>query len=267
MPTTVHDLIAYIERLAGHPLNRDEGIQHGADRPITGVTVCWMASPDAIRAAGAPGMGTRGDELLIGHESLYYPYDVIHSANPPAGWEGWQVNRQRRELLAEYDLTFLRAHGSLDEICIFDDFVARLGLGASLFTDGLVKVFEIAPCPLAELVGRVKARMRMPALRVSAPAGLDQIVRRVGLPWGGLGLFVNVGYQQRLIEQGCDVFIAGESDNYGFRFAAECGIPMIETSHELSENDGLRRFTEMLAQAFPDVRCRFFENPCAWEIR
>jgi len=266
MPTTVNDIITYIERLAGHPLNRDEGIQHGADRPITGVTVCWMASPEAIRAAGTPVTGAPATGLLIGHESLYYPYDVIHNPNPPAGWEGWQVNRQRRDLLTEFDLTFLRAHGSLDEICIFEDFGARLGLNAPVFADGLVKVYEIAPCPLGELVKRVKARMGMPALRVSPARGMDQVVRRVGLPWGGLGLFVNVGYQQRLIEQGCDVFIAGESDNYGFRFAAECGIPMIETSHELSENDGLHRFTDMLAQAFPDVRCRFFENICVWEI-
>ena len=85
-------------------------------------------------------------------------------------------------------------------------------------------------------------------------------MHRVGLPWGGLGLFVNVGYQQRLIEQGCDVFIAGESDNYGFRFAAECGIPMIETSHELSENDGLRRFAEMLSGGFPDVQFRLLHE-------
>lgn len=262
MSTHVCDLIAHIESLTGHPLNPDEGIQHGADRPITGVTLCWMATPDAIRAAGE-----RGHELLIGHESLYYPYDVIHSPSPPAGWETWQVNRQRRELLMRYALTFLRVHGSLDEITIFDDFAARLGLGEAVFADGLVKVFEIAPCTLDELVERVKLRMGMPALRVSAPAGPDQIVHRVGLPWGGLGLFVNVGHQQRLIEQGCDVFIAGESDNYGFRFAAECGIPMIETSHELSENDGLRRFADMLSQTFPAVQFEFFENSCAWEIR
>jgi putative NIF3 family GTP cyclohydrolase 1 type 2 len=266
--TTTYAIINYVENLSGHPLNRDEGVQHGpAERIVTGTTVCWMATPDAIRAAGTPGTGARGGELLIGHESLYSPSDVIHSPAPPAGWEGWQVNRQRRELLTEHDLTFLRVHGSLDEICIFDDFVTRLGLAAPVFADGLVKVFEIEPCPLGELVERVKARMGMPALRVSPVRGMNQVVRRVGLPWGGLGLFVNVGYQQRLIEQGCDVFIAGESDNYGFRFAAECGIPMIETSHELSENDGLQRFTDMLSQAFPDVRCRFFENPCAWEIR
>jgi len=261
--TTIGAIISYVESLSGHPLNRDEGVQHGSDdRPVSGVTVCWMATPDAIRAAGE-----RGGELLIGHESLYYPYDVINSPNPPAGWEGWQINRQRRELLTEHDLTFLRLHGSLDEICIFDDFVARLGLPAPVFTDGLVKVFEIEPCTVGELIERVKLRMGMPALRVSAPRGLEQVVHRVGLPWGGLGLFVNVGYQQKLIEQACDVFIAGESDNYGFRFAAECGIPMIETSHELSENDGLRRFTVALSQAFPDVRCCFFENACVWNVR
>ena len=261
--TTIDAIISYVESLSGHPLNRDEGVQHGsADRTISGVTVCWMATPEAIRATGS-----RGHDLLVGHESLYYPYDVINSPNPPASWEGWPVNRQRRELLTQHDLTFLRVHGSLDEICIFDDFVARLGLATSVYADGLVKVFEIEPCTLGELVERVKARMGMPALRVSAARGMDQVVHRVGLPWGGLGLIVNVGYQQRLIEQGCDVFIAGESDNYGFRFAAECGIPMIETSHELSENDGLQRFTRMLSHEFPNVRCRFFENACAWTVR
>ncbi|NOY75007.1 MAG: hypothetical protein GXP32_04360 [Kiritimatiellaeota bacterium] len=61
------------------------------------------------------------------------------------------------------------------------------------------------------------------------------VFSRVGLPWGGLGLFVNVAYQQFLFEHGCDVFIAGESDNMGFRFAEECGIPMIETSHEVNK--------------------------------
>ena len=86
------------------------------------------------------------------------------------------------------------------------------------------------------------------------------------LPWGGMGLFVNVGYQQELIEQGCDVFIAGESDNYGFRFAAECAIPMIETSHEISENPGLRRFAEILSAEFPGLDVRFYENACTWRM-
>jgi putative NIF3 family GTP cyclohydrolase 1 type 2 len=112
--------------------------------------------------------------------------------------------------------------------------------------------------------------LEMDGLRVSGAdegfVDMDRRVKRVGLPWGGMGLFVNVGYQQQLIDQGCDVFIAGETDNYGFRFAQECGIPMIETSHEVSENRGLAHFTEMQAEAFPQMEFRFFENPCVWSM-
>lgn len=106
----------------------------------------------------------------------------------------------------------------------------------------------------------------MSGIRVANAGNQKHKVKRVGLPWGGLGLFVNVGYQQQLIELGCDVFIAGEADNYGFRFAVESGVAMIETSHEVSENPGLATFTELLAQAFPKVTFRFHENDCIWRM-
>jgi putative NIF3 family GTP cyclohydrolase 1 type 2 len=260
--TTLSDIIHHIETLSGHPLNKDEGVQHGdASIPVTGVTVCWMASPDVIDAAGRA-----GDQALICHESLYFPYDVVNSPEPPPDWKSWKVNRQRRERLETHGLTCVRIHGAADEICIFDVFAGLLGLGEPVVAEGLVKVYEIPECSLADLIRKVKQRMGMAAVRVADGGDLKRKVRRVGLPWGGLGLFVNVGYQQRLAELGCDVFIAGEADNYGFRFAAENGIPMIETSHELSETPGLRRFTELLAHAFPDVVFRFRENECVWRM-
>ena len=177
---------------------------------------------------------------------------------------GWAPNRQRHELLDTHGLTCLRIHGSADEICVFDDFAAVLELGEPVHEQGFVKVYEIEPVPLVELVERVKRQTAMAHLRVAGAEDLDKNVGRVGLPWGGYGLFVNVSYQQRLIELGCDVFIAGEACNYGFRFAAECGIPMIETSHEVSENPGLRRLTDILNEAFDDVTFHFHENPCVW---
>jgi putative NIF3 family GTP cyclohydrolase 1 type 2 len=264
--TTIKEIVRYVEVRVGHPLNPDEIIGHGpADRTVTGVTVCWMATPEAIRTCGE-----HGHELLIGHESLYYPYNAPNASNPPDGWEHWPVNRQRRELLTHYDLTFLRIHGSADEIVIFDAFAEMLELGEPVFAEGLVKVYEITPCSLSTLISRVKRQVGMKGVRVSAPETsgdpLEAIVQRVGLPWGGLGLFVNVAYQQQLIEQECDVFVAGESDNYGFRFAREAGIPMIETSHEVSENPGLVAFTQMLQATFPDVTFEFFENDKAWQI-
>lgn len=258
--TTVQAIIDYITGLSGHSLNRDEGVQHGsAAREVQRILVTWMATADALSHAGRTGC-----DLVVAHESLYYPYDAaVRSDNPP-GWENWPTNRRRRELLERHNLTLLRAHGSLDEICIFDDFAALLGLGQPVQANGLAKVYEIEPRTLAALVAHVKRCMGMRALRVSSPQGMDQRVHRVGLPWGGLGLFVNVGYQQRLIEMGADVLIAGESDDYGFRFAAECGIPMIETAHDLSENPGLRHFVEMLRAHFPEMQITFYENAPAW---
>ncbi|MEM7535906.1 MAG: Nif3-like dinuclear metal center hexameric protein [Chloroflexota bacterium] len=261
--TTAKDIIHYTEELSDHPINHDEGIQVGTiDTPINHVTVCWMATAEAIKTAGE-----NGSDLLIAHESLYYPYNVLQMENPPDDWEAWHVNCQRSDLIEQYNLTVMRLHGSVDDICILDDFAEQLGLHNLVYNDGLVKIYEIAECDFDDLVAHVKQSLHMTGVRVACPAEMPKQIRRIGLPWGGLGLFVNVSYQQALIEQGCDVFIAGETDNYGFRFAQEVGIPMIETSHELSENRGLRHFMEMLAERFVDIEFMFYENECVWAMR
>jgi putative NIF3 family GTP cyclohydrolase 1 type 2 len=260
--TSARDIVAYVEGLTGHALNRDEGFHHGRpDRPVKALTLAWMATDRALGAAGE-----RGDDLFIGHESLYYPYDAVILDNPPAGWREWPINRRRRELLEQHGMTFLRLHGSVDEICILDDFAAQLELGPPVYRKGWVSIHEIEPCSFDRLIARVKRVTGMPALRVAAPPEADRPIRRIGLPWGGMGLFVNVAFQQELVEQKCDAFIAGESDCYAFRFATECGIGVIETSHELSEERGLCRFMAMLRQQFPDVRMTFEPTPHVWHI-
>ncbi len=257
---TVSDIIAFVQESVGHSLRSDEGVQHGsAEDEVENVVVCWMATREALKRAGEAGA-----DLVIGHESLYYPYNAINRTDRPESWQAWRINRTRAELLDAHRLTFVRIHGSLDELCIFDDFAARLGLGEPVQADGLAKVYEIEPCTLRELADRVKERAGMAHVRVSAPDGLDQAVSRVGLPWGGLGLFVNVGYQQKLLEAGCDVLIAGEACSYGFRFSAECGVPMIETSHEGSENPGLRHFCDILRERFPELNVEFFQVAPSW---
>ena len=194
----VKDIIEYVESLSGHSLNTDEGVQYGrADAQVQKALVCWMATRNALERAGKIGCG-----LVIGHESLYYPYDAAVRKDNSASWQEWQTNYQRSSLLKKHNLNFARIHGSLDEICIFDDFAAMLGLGEAVETNGLAKVYQIPLCTLESLVKRVKKIMGMNKVRVSAPKGMEQKVGRVGLPWGGLGLFVNVKYQQELIKKG-----------------------------------------------------------------
>lgn len=261
--TTITQIIQYVEETSGSPLFRDEGVDLGpTDRPIQNATVCWMATPDAIRYAGE-----RNHDLIIGHESLFYPYDVVNQIDQPEGWQDWPVNRQRRDLLEKHNLTFMRLHGSVDDICILTDFADQLQLGPAVHDTGRVRVYEIDPCSFDQLVERTKQATNMNAVRVAPVDPMPEKIRRIGLPWGGMGLFVNVGYMQDLIEAGCDAFIAGETDNYGFRFPQEVGIPIIETSHELSENRGLRNFTDLLNDKFPATDFHFYENPCVWEMR
>ena len=259
----IKDIEKMVERMTGNPLGGDEGVHYGvADKEVSKMTVCWMATPDAIRHSGE-----RGDDLILCHESLYQPYGANYKKDVVPGWEKWRVNVQRDELLDEYGLSCMRIHGSADRICIFDVFAEDLGLGDPVATiDSVRKVYEIPECSLGDLVERVKKVFNMPSLRVALAGDLDQKVKRIGLPWGGLGLFVNVSYQQFLVEHECDVFIAGESDNYGLRFAQECGISMIETSHEISENNGLRKFAAIIADEFPGLDVEFYENSCVWTM-
>jgi putative NIF3 family GTP cyclohydrolase 1 type 2 len=251
---TTNDIVAYIEELSGHPLHRDESIQHGSGSdPISKALVTWMATAPAIEQAG-----NTGCQLVICHESLYFPYDAAVRTDNPSGWELWPTNRQRRELLERYNLVLLRAHSSLDEIFIFDDFAALLHLGSPVEVEGFAQVFEIIPQPLQQLVRTVASLMKLDTMRITAPCGMDQIVHRIGLLPGGSGQFVNVSFQQQDIARHCDVLIGGEGDSYGLHFASELGIPFIETGHEVSENPGLAHWVLVLEKRFPELEVVFY---------
>jgi len=257
----IADIIAFVEESTGHRLNPEEGVLHGsAQDEVERVLLAWQPGRHLLARAGEEGV-----DLVIGHESLYYPYNVLEDGGP-AGWEDWPFNRARREVLEKHGLTFVRLHTSVDELTIMDDFAAVLGLGKPVVARGWgAKIYEIEPCTLAELVVRVKQRMGMPHVRVSCPNGMDQVVSRIALPCGGGGLYGNVGFQNTVLGMGCDALIAGEACSYGFRFSAECGVPMIETTHEDSENPGLVRFCGMLREAFPELDIEFVEVGPVWQ--
>ena len=257
----IQDIIDYAESFVEWPLNKDEGMRRGdVSAEVKAVTLCWMATADVLRDAGE-----RGDDFVICHESLYFPYNASVIPNPPADWKDWPVNRGRRELLEKHDMNVLRLHGTLDQICIFDVFAELLELGPPVSENGLAKVFEIEPCSFRDLLERVRRCMGLKDVRYACPEHMPAQIRRIGLPWGGLGLDSNVGYQQRLVAQQCDAFIAGEADAYGFRFAVESGIPMIETGHAISEEPGIEEFAGMLARRFPELRVTFATNGPSWK--
>ena len=260
---TQRDLINYVESLAGHSLREDEGPRFGlVQQEVTGVTVCWIASPEAIKAAAAA-----GHNLIICHEALTFPYPSFSSGGE-SPWLAWDTNVQRLSLLGANGIAACRMHGTLDELFIYEAFAEQLGL-TDIVARGDVyyeRVYSIDPMRYADLIEKVKQDMGMKALRAT-PGDPDRMVRTVGLPWGGLGLFVNVFMPQRLMEMHkVDVMICGETDNCAMRFCTELGVDVIETSHELGEVRGLALFAELLAGTFEGLDVRYHETPVGWQM-
>lgn len=259
--TTAHDIIAHLERKTGHPIHGDEGIIYGdPNREADRVLVTWMATADALTEAGKRGCG-----LVVAHESVFYPYNARPGDEKSSETMQWPINQRRIALMEQYALTVLRLHGSMDDWTIYDDFASQLGLGAPAAGEGLVRVYALPePMEAGVLARRMGRIMDMEAVRLAGDP--RRKVSRIGLPWGGLGLFVNVGYMQKLVALGADGFIGGESDEYGMIFAAEQGIPFIETSHVLSENPGIERYARMLGDDFPGIDVVYYETPRPWRM-
>jgi putative NIF3 family GTP cyclohydrolase 1 type 2 len=260
---TAHELEQHLKTYTG-TLNPDEGILFGdATAEMKKVQVCFMATVEAIQHAIEIGVDT-----ILAHEALFYPYPGIRNGIPPQGAMAWPANRERTRLLSEGGITVLRYHGSMDRVCIRDVFAQKLSLGKPVVQGESTteRVYEVEPCTLDEMIDRVKAAFDLDSVRMSG-AHLNPAIRRVGLAWGGIGLFVNVGAVAGILRHGVDVLIGGETDEYGMLFATDAGVPFIETAHSVSENPGIKHFAGMLAKDLPDLGISYFENRRAWENR
>jgi putative NIF3 family GTP cyclohydrolase 1 type 2 len=255
---TLADIRNYFYQFYDH-LDHDEGILFGeAQTPVRRVIICWMADLEAIRYAVS-----READTIICHEILFYPSDVLYTGHTPE-FLSWRVNHRRIAALTEGKLSVVRAHMTLDKVCILDDFAARLGLGSPIHEEPhLVKVYRGGGA-VADYLTLVKKTFSMRCVRYSGK-DTGRKVGKIGLPWGGLGISRNIGYMEQLVRSGCDLLIAGETENYAMRYAADSGVDMIETGHELSENPGLLHFSERFAHDYPQLDILFYENPQAFQ--
>ncbi len=252
---TAADVAAYIENL-GPKSAEDEGFKFGAPHaPVSGVLVCWMCTLAAIKRAIAEGCN-----MIVCHEEMHYPYAAFEPGLEK--YLTWTVNRRRISALAVEEMVVYRAHGMLDHYCILDDFAVELGLSSPDVSEGFYRIYDIEPQTVGQLAEQVKAAVGMDCLRVTGDPARE--VSRVGLPWGGLGLSVNVSFIEGLLRYGPDVLIAGEADEYAMFYCLDADVAMIETSHAASENFGLAHFAEQLAADLPSLKVVFHSCPVPW---
>lgn len=225
------------------------------------VMVCWMATSEAIQHA----VELEAD-LIICHEAFFLPYLVEYTAGL-GDFLSYPVNYRRTAALARHGISIARVHPSMDKLTILDTAAEILGLNNLVADDGeWARVYALdKSMPFGELIDHVE-KSGLPVLRHSRE-NPNRPITRIGIPWGGMSLFVNIPYMQQLVNMGCDAFIAGESDSYTFHFVRESGIAMIETGHEVSENSGVALFAKWLGDRLDSTRVEYFETKPAYTIR
>lgn len=238
----------------------------GGDDEVRGALVTWMATPEALQTAVDNGLN-----LVICHEAFFWyereeiwPYREAGSFRKAHDWKQHPDHRLR-EIAVKHKLTILQIHYALDRAYIFEDFFARLGIREVVSGGIYEKLYKLPrPIPFAELVEQVGHTFHTPMMRCLGDE--NRIIRLVGNGWGGVGLSCNRYFTRRLFEEGADALICGEIDEMAFFFARQCGGCLIETSHCLSENPGIERFSTELGDYFK-IPVHFFEVNIPWQLK
>lgn len=258
MSVTAKEILRLVKEKSGRTDAEEVCLFGDSARPVSRAVICWMPTPEAIEYTAS----VKAD-LIISHEILFFPYQTGFEDSQAA--LSWTANARRAELLSKYSMTCIRIHQSADELTIYDAFATRLGLANPIpGSEGITRAYNVEPVTYGELIERVKST-GLPVLRCTS-GDMNRQIEKIGLPWGGLGLFLNIPHMEKLVEMGCQAFIAGESDSYGHHFARESGVYMIETGHEASENPGLRLMVDWFKKEFPDLEVSFYETPPAYVV-
>lgn len=246
----------------------DGGFSAGSpDHDVKGILVTWMATPEALQYAVKKGL-----TFVVCHEGLYWmeredppEYRSPGPYRKPLDWEK-HPNHEITRIVTENALTVLQIHYGLDRLFIFDAFAEAMGMGKAVAGDVYEKVYELPrKMKLSELAERIKEKIGLRSVRYVGDA--DRMIGKVGNCWGGVGLSSNQYYARRTIQNGAEAIICGEMDEFAMFFAQQSGTALIETSHVLSENIGLKLFAQSLRKEFTPVPVEFYEVKLPYEVK
>jgi len=259
---TCADLLSPMEEEigCGYMLWPDGGFYNGSVKTrLEGVLMTWMADVPSLAQAARIGYN-----VVVCHEPLFFaekheqpPYRWL-TPDPGVATPPWHPDRRKRELIAEHDLTILQCHYGLDRFSHFRATNEAFGLAMPHYDHGWESVFEL---PQAVTVGalatRLKRRLKIKGT-VRVVGDVRRRVRRVMNLWGGLGLKANLYWVRQGIEHGAEVGICGEMEEAFMHFASDAGLALIETSHQLSEEMGLRYYADHIRRLHPRLRVKTY---------
>lgn len=148
----------------------------------------------------------------------------------------------------------VQCHDGLNRFPICDAFLETLGLTKVVHRQGWESIYHLPQTlTVSQLARTVKRRLGIQGM-VRVVGDLRRRVRKIVSLWGGIGLSGNSYWVRQAITHGADAAIAAEMDEAFTKFAHEAGLPVVETSHQLFEEIGVRLYAEVLRKRYPQLK-------------
>ena len=234
----------------------DGGFISGSEADqISGVLLCWHVSVKALTMAV-----TNGCNTVLCHEAPFFneklelpPYRWLTPTAKPE-MQSWHPNTQRQHLIEQHHLTVIQAHYGWDRFCMFDAFSDKCGFTRKVQDHGWETIFELQKeMTVAELAEELKKRLAIKGT-VRVDGDLNRRISRVSSLWGGMGLSGNLYWVHQAINNGAQAGIAGEMDESFATYVNDADFPVIETSHQVSEECGVSSYAEYMKKHFAGLK-------------
>lgn len=229
----------------------------------TGVAVAWWPGPDILRQAAAQRLN-----FIVSHEDPILEMvqlPLLPHRSPVPDTLAVPANRERARLATEHKLVIHRHHWNIDLAPwgISAAFIDTMGwTGHVVLAEKCLRIVELPATPLPQVAEQLKARLKIPFVRVTVPRP-DHLVRRLGIAPGGAGQ--GWGTVAQYAARGCDTVIVGDMIHACAKMATECGLAVIDGFHHATEEPGLRVLAAKIAAQFPGLPVKFFAEPVPWE--
>lgn len=232
--------------------------------PCTGVAVAWWPGVDILRQAAAARLN-----FVVSHEDPIMEMvklPLLPHRSPTPQTTSLPANRERMRLMVESNLVVHRHHWNVDLAPwgIPNAFIEEMGWADKVvLADRCVRVVELPPTPMAQVVGHLKSRLRIPFVRVTAPSAAH-VISRIGIAPGGSGQ--GWGAVAKYCELDCDTVIVGDMIHGCAKMAQECGVAVLDCFHHATEQPGIRKLAALISTQFPALPVRYFEEPVPWNL-
>ena len=270
-PLTANDVHSYVRSLGADWVDPNRTVDtFKAGDPgmeVKGIAVGWLSYFASLEKAVELGCN-----LFVTHEPTYYDHrDADQSVF------AFEAARKKKRFIEKSGLAVIRCHDVWDrvkEIGIRDAWGQFLGLGRELPVSGnprfarsgvfcgLYEVPEIEAGRFArEVAGKVSA-FGQDAVLLIGPE--KQLVKSVAIGTGAITPF-----RYMVHDLGADVVICTD-DGFSFwrdgSLAIDMGQPVIVVNHPCSEEIGMQRLAEHLAEKFPHVPVHHVPQKCMFKV-